>query len=100
MEPFANSWRLPGNNVTSGILGLAYPSLTNAYSGNDLDGPGDESILYSPVFTSMVTNGLVEPYFAIASMCCSCFLCDTPLQSKLDNPIPPFNQTKDWQALK
>ncbi|KAI2611558.1 acid protease [Hypoxylon fragiforme] len=55
-----------GNNVTSGILGLAYPSLTNAYSGNDLDGPGDESILYSPVFTSMVTNGLVEPYFAIA----------------------------------
>ncbi|OTB04616.1 hypothetical protein M426DRAFT_11503 [Hypoxylon sp. CI-4A] len=56
-----------GNNLTSGILGLAYPSLTSAYWGNDLDDDSEYlSVPYSPVFTSMVKNGLVEPYWVIA----------------------------------
>ncbi|KAI1408187.1 acid protease [Hypoxylon sp. FL1857] len=59
------TWR--GNNVTSGILGLAYPSLTSAYWGNDLNDDNQYlSVPYSPLFTSMVTNGLVAPYWAIA----------------------------------
>ncbi|KAI0142609.1 acid protease [Hypoxylon sp. NC0597] len=58
-------WR--GNNVTSGILGLAYPSLTSAYWGNDLNDDNEYlSVSYSPLFTSMVTDGLVAPYWTIA----------------------------------
>ncbi|KAI1382743.1 acid protease [Hypoxylon trugodes] len=56
-----------GNNVTSGVLGLAYPSLTNAYWGNDLN--NDDQYLsapYSPLFTSMVRKGLTAPCWAIA----------------------------------
>ncbi|KAK8134185.1 eukaryotic aspartyl protease [Apiospora sp. TS-2023a] len=56
-----------GDNITSGMLGMAYPSLTSAYSGNDLNDTSDDSVLeYSPLFTSMVTDGLVEPYWSIA----------------------------------
>lgn len=56
-----------GNNITSGMLGMAYPSLTSAYSGNDLNDTSDASALeYSPLFTSMVTDGLVEPYWSLA----------------------------------
>ncbi|KAI1475071.1 acid protease [Daldinia eschscholtzii] len=56
-----------GNNVTSGILGLAYPSLTNAYWGDDIyDNSQLLSVPYSPLFTSMVSNGLAEPYWAVA----------------------------------
>ncbi|KAI1472086.1 acid protease [Daldinia caldariorum] len=59
------TWR--GNNVTSGILGLAYPSLTNAYWGDDIyDTTPLLCVPYSPLFTSMVSDGLVEPYWAIA----------------------------------
>ena len=56
-----------GNNITSGMLGMAYPSLTSAYSGNDLNDTSDASALeYSPLFTSMVTDGLVDPYWSLA----------------------------------
>ncbi|KAI1084343.1 acid protease [Whalleya microplaca] len=55
-----------GNNFTSGILGLAYPSLTNAYWGNDLDDDSEPSNSYSPFFTSLVSEGFIEPYFVIA----------------------------------
>ncbi|KAI1641962.1 acid protease [Daldinia loculata] len=56
-----------GNNVTSGILGLAYPSLTNAYWGDDIyDNSQFLSVPYSPLFTSMVTSGLAAPYWTIA----------------------------------
>ncbi|KAK7977797.1 eukaryotic aspartyl protease [Apiospora saccharicola] len=56
-----------GDNITSGMLGMAYPSLTSAYSGNDLNDTSDDSALeYPPLFTSMVTDGLVEPYWSIA----------------------------------
>ncbi|KAI1099284.1 acid protease [Jackrogersella minutella] len=54
-----------GNNVTSGILGLAYPSLTSAYRGNNLD-DDSQPVPYPPLFTSMVANGLVSPYWGIA----------------------------------
>ncbi|KAI1403268.1 acid protease [Hypoxylon fuscum] len=56
-----------GNSFTSGVLGLAYPSLTSAYEGDDIN--DDNQYLhvdYSPLFTSMVSDGLIEPYWAIA----------------------------------
>ncbi|KAI0182157.1 acid protease [Hypoxylon sp. FL1284] len=56
-----------GNGVSSGVLGLAYPSLTSAYMGDDLDADAQYlSVPYSPLFTSMVSDGLIEPYWTLA----------------------------------
>lgn len=57
-------WR--GNNMTSGLVGLAYPTLTNAYIGNASDHGWGHQVLYSPLFTTMVSDGLIPPYFSIA----------------------------------
>ena len=56
-----------GDNVTSGLLGLAYPSLTNAYLGSTEDGLDDPfgSISYAPFFTTMVNQGKVPPVFSM-----------------------------------
>lgn len=62
----ANTTHWFGNNVTNGILGLGYPSLTSAYTGP----MGEERVAYGqdyqPFFDNMVSQGLVEPYFAVA----------------------------------
>lgn len=59
------SWN--GDNVTSGVLGLAYPSLTSAYYGDDLTSNSpDDMIMYSPVFTSMMTGDQVESYWCLS----------------------------------
>ncbi|KAG8168995.1 hypothetical protein KVR01_001744 [Diaporthe batatas] len=55
-----------GDNVTSGLMGLAYPRLTSAYVGtnssaNDLD----EQVPYNPIMTSMIKRGLIEPVFSL-----------------------------------
>jgi hypothetical protein len=50
-----------GNNQTSGVVGLAFPALTHGYS-NETGG----RVQYSPVFTTMVSQGGVEPVFSIA----------------------------------
>lgn len=55
-----------GNNVTSGVLGLAYPSITNAYLGTGEEHNWLDAESYSPVFSSMVNQGLVAPFFSIA----------------------------------
>ncbi|KAI1341695.1 acid protease [Xylariaceae sp. FL0016] len=56
-----------GNNITSGILGLAYPSLTNAFWGNDLDDHDQyNQVPYSPIFSRMINDGLIEPYWSVA----------------------------------
>ncbi|KAF3025660.1 hypothetical protein E8E14_013611 [Neopestalotiopsis sp. 37M] len=59
------AWR--GDNVTSGVLGLAYPALTSAYRGDDVLGNRSEDLTtYSPLFTSMMVRGDVEPYWCLA----------------------------------
>jgi len=62
----ANTTYWYGNNMTSGIMGLAFPSLTNAYFGSGLDHSRGNRIEYSPLFTSMVSQGKVPPIFSIA----------------------------------
>lgn len=62
----ANTTYWYGNNVTSGVLGLAYPSLTNAYLGSGYEHNWLDEVSYSPIFTSMVNQGLVLPYFSMA----------------------------------
>lgn len=56
-----------GDNVTSGLMGLAYPRLTSAFVGtnssvNDLD----KQVPYNPVMTSMIEQRLIEPVFSLA----------------------------------
>ena len=61
-----NSTYWYGDNVTSGIIGLAYSSLTNAYVG-DLDQHSSiYQVPYMPIFTSMVQQGLIPGTFSIA----------------------------------
>ncbi len=55
-----------GDNATSGILGLAYPSATSAFYGGEYDHEVYDATEYQPVFTSMWQKGLVEPYFSLA----------------------------------
>ncbi|KAJ4414927.1 hypothetical protein N0V82_007639 [Gnomoniopsis sp. IMI 355080] len=62
----ANDTFWNGNNVTSGILGLAYPSITNAYSGPFGEHSPWYQMEYSPIFSNMVAQGLVNNYFSIA----------------------------------
>lgn len=62
----ANSTHWYGNNVTQGILGLAYPALTSAYSGSPSEDRSAFSIPYPPFFTSMVQQGLVADSFSVA----------------------------------
>lgn len=62
----ANSTHWLGNNVTNGILGLGYPALTSAYSGPMGEERTGYRQDYQPFFDSMISQGLVEPYFAVA----------------------------------
>lgn len=62
----ANSTHWYGNNVTQGVLGLAYPSLTSAYSGSPQEDRSAFSIPYAPFFTSMFQQGLVADSFSVA----------------------------------
>lgn len=61
-----NSTYWHGNNVTSGILGLAYPSITSGFYGQ----VGEEAVWntapYTPWFTRAVKQGAVAPVFSVA----------------------------------
>lgn len=59
------------DGVTSGLTGLGFPSITNAYPKNGTTLPVKPSnrpphIRYNPLFTSMHVKGLVKPFFSIA----------------------------------
>ncbi|PKX89325.1 pepsin-like aspartic protease [Aspergillus novofumigatus IBT 16806] len=49
-----------GDGVTSGLMGLAYSSLANAYT-TDYKQPS----LYNPIFATMYEQGLIDPVFSI-----------------------------------
>lgn len=61
-----NSTYWYGDNVTSGIIGLAYPSLTNAYLGDLEQHSSIYQVPYMPIFTNMVQQGLIPGTFSIA----------------------------------
>ncbi|KAH7160628.1 aspartic peptidase domain-containing protein [Dactylonectria macrodidyma] len=64
----ANKTYWHGNNVTVGILGLAYPSITSAYYGQ----VGEEQpwlmIPYTPFLTRAISQGTIEPIFSVTIM--------------------------------
>jgi hypothetical protein len=51
----------------SGLLGLAYAGLTNAYPGESDENDSNANIMhYDPIFTSMYKQNVVPPIFSIA----------------------------------
>lgn len=62
----ANMTHWNGNNVTTGLLGLGFPSLTSSFLGTDVNDHSPYNELeYSPIFTSMYSQGLVQPLFSV-----------------------------------
>ncbi|KAK7403450.1 hypothetical protein QQX98_010771 [Neonectria punicea] len=64
----ANKTYWHGNNVTVGILGLAYPSITNAYYGPVGEEEPWTAIPYTPFLTSAIAQGKIDPVFSVAIM--------------------------------
>jgi hypothetical protein len=60
----------PGDGNDSGILGLGYPALTSAHPGTNYSNASlsffENRAIYNPLFTSLYTSGLVDPYFSLA----------------------------------
>ncbi|KAI4151574.1 MAG: hypothetical protein L6R39_002002 [Caloplaca ligustica] len=56
-----------GDNSSSGLIGLAFPNLTSAFTGSDPTLDSDSNAVpYNPIFTNMYTQGLVPPVFSLA----------------------------------
>lgn len=57
-----------GDGVSSGILGLAFPSITSAFTGTDAstDQRNKTGVPYNPIFTAMFTSGLIDPVFSVS----------------------------------
>ncbi|KAF7544477.1 hypothetical protein G7Z17_g9917 [Cylindrodendrum hubeiense] len=64
----ANKTYWHGNNVTVGILGLAYPSITSAYYGQVGEEEPWLTISYTPFLTRAISQGTIDPVFSVAIM--------------------------------
>lgn len=64
----ANRTYWHGNNVTNGILGLAYPSLTSAFYGPIGDEAPWNTVTYPPFLTTAISQGVIKPTFSVAIM--------------------------------
>ncbi|KAL1883973.1 hypothetical protein Daus18300_000081 [Diaporthe australafricana] len=60
----ANWWL--GSGPSSGVLGLAYPGLTNIFVESNATGNSSYHETYSPVFFTMIAQGLTEGFFSLA----------------------------------
>jgi hypothetical protein len=65
---FVNRAAWEGDGVSSGLMGLAYPSITSAWAGTGpLEGnKKGANIPYTPIFTAMHRQKLIAPYFSLA----------------------------------
>lgn len=62
-----NSAAWNGDGISSGLLGLAFPSLTSAYLGTNPNVDNESNqIEYFPIFTNMYEQGNVPPLFSLA----------------------------------
>jgi hypothetical protein len=62
----ANHTYWHGNNITVGILGLAYPAITSAYYGAIGDERQFNAVSYTPFLTHAIIQGTIEPMFSVA----------------------------------
>ncbi|KAM0554706.1 hypothetical protein ACHAPJ_006777 [Fusarium lateritium] len=62
----ANRTYWHGNNVTVGILGLAYQSLTSGYLGDPADESEWNNYPYTPWLTTAMAQGTIDPVFSVS----------------------------------
>lgn len=62
----ANNTYWHGNNMTVGILGLAYPSITSAYYGAIGNEASWNAVTYNPFLTNAIIQGSIDPVFSVA----------------------------------
>ncbi|CAM1509351.1 Fc.00g030900.m01.CDS01 [Cosmosporella sp. VM-42] len=62
----ANKTFWNGNNVTVGLLGLAYPSITSGYYGKLGEETPYNAIPYTPFLTKAIAQGSIDPLFSVA----------------------------------
>lgn len=62
----ANNTYWHGNNVTVGILGLAYPAITSAYYGDVGQEAPWNAMSYTPFLTNAISQGTIDPVFSVA----------------------------------
>lgn len=62
----ANNTYWHGNNVTVGILGLAYPAITSAYYGDIGQEAPWNAMSYTPFLTNAISQGAIDPVFSVA----------------------------------
>lgn len=62
-----NSAAWNGDGISSGLLGLAFPSITSAYLGTNPEVDSESNqIEYNPIFTNMYEEGSIPPLFSLA----------------------------------
>lgn len=54
-----------GNNITVGILGLAYPSITSAFYGEIGQEATWNAMQYVPFLTNAISQGSIDPVFSV-----------------------------------
>ncbi|KAJ5359614.1 uncharacterized protein N7496_012027 [Penicillium cataractarum] len=64
----ANDSNPMGDGVNSGLLGLAYPSITSAHPANHTDNSTYwyDRLVYNPLLFTMYEEGLIDSYFSLA----------------------------------
>ena len=57
-----------GDNVTSGLIGFAFPSLTSAFEGTNpaVDNPNTTAVHYNDWVFNAIDQGLINPMFSLA----------------------------------
>lgn len=90
-----------GDGMNSGLLGLAYPSLTSAHPANQTSNSSywHDRLVYSPLLHTMHEQGLVDPYFSLA-------LAHTPQNESTSfggyltiGGLPPVNHSSHFSTV-
>ena len=91
-----------GDGVNSGLLGLAYPSITSAHPSNQSSanyGYWRNRLTYNPLMNTMADQGLMDPYFSLA-------LAHTPQNASTSfggymtlGGLPPVDHSPDFSTV-
>ncbi|KAJ5751013.1 hypothetical protein N7533_008041 [Penicillium manginii] len=90
-----------GDGVNSGLLGLAYPSITSAHPANHSSNETYwfDRLPYNPLVYTMYEKGLIDPYFSLA-------LAHTPQNSSTAfggyltiGGLPPVNHSSEFTTV-
>ncbi|KAJ5901043.1 hypothetical protein N7504_007036 [Penicillium tannophilum] len=97
----ANDSNPMGDGVNSGLLGLAYPSLTSAHPANQTSNSTywHDRLVYNPLLYTMHEQGLIDSYFSLA-------LAHTPQNESTSfggymtlGGLPPVNHSSHFSTV-